>query len=113
MHARTLAHAKRMRHQPTYAEAALWRELRAHRFAGFKFKRQQPLGPYIVDFVCFGRHVIVELDGSQHLDTQLYDEGRTTWLNARGFSVLRFWNDDVLARTSFVLEAIWLALQER
>ncbi|MFC3551956.1 endonuclease domain-containing protein [Lysobacter cavernae] len=109
---RLLGHAKHMRHAPTAAEALLWRHLRAHRFAGFKFKRQQPLGPYIVDFVCFVRRLVIEVDGSQHLEAIGYDMARAGWLNAQGFRVLRFWNDEVLVRTELVLEAIWTTLHE-
>ena len=96
MQARLLDHAKHMRREPTKAEALLWRHLRAHRFSGFKFKRQQPLGTYIVDFVCFTGKVVVEVDGSQHGETQAYDAARTAWLELQGFRVLRFWNHDVL-----------------
>lgn len=110
---RLLSHARRMRHQPTDAEASVWRYLRAHRFAGFKFKRQQPIGPYIVDFVCFQQRLIVEIDGSQHQQNAEYDERRSRWLRSQGFTVLRFWNHDVLARADAVMEAILLALPER
>jgi adenine-specific DNA-methyltransferase len=99
-----------MRHAPTDAEAKMWRQLRAHRFANWKFKRQQPIGHYIVDFACFASMLIIELDGGQHGEQRAYDDRRTHWLNARGFTVLRFWNDDVLADTQTVLDAIWQAL---
>ena len=110
---RLLSHAKRMRREPTIAEALLWQRLRAHRFAGFKFKRQQPIGRYIVDFVCFAKHVVIEVDGSQHGEAAGYDEQRSKWLASQGFVVLRFWNDEVLAKADLVLDAIWDALQER
>ena len=114
MQERLLKHAKQMRSAPTEAESLLWHRLRAHRFDGYKFKRQQPLGRYVLDFVCFGHKLVVEIDGSQHLDADAsaYDSTRTTWLNSQGFRVLRFWNDDVLARSELVLDAIWDALQE-
>ena len=101
-----LSHAKRMRHSPTDAEMRLWRNLRAGRLTGYKFRRQQPIGRYIVDFVCFEAQLVVEVDGGQHLDAQLADSVRTGWLERQGFRILRFWNDDVLLRTPLVLEEI-------
>lgn len=107
-----LAHAKRMRHTPTESEAALWRDLRAGRLAGHKFKRQQPIGIYIVDFVCFARKLVVEADGGQHVDLRSRDELRTAWLRSQGFHVLRFWNDDVFKRTAEVLDEVLRVLGE-
>ena len=99
----------------TDAELWLWRELRGRRFAGLKFRRQKPLGRYIVDFVCLERGLIVELDGGQHAEQVVYDRQRDAWLSAQGFVVLRFWNHDVLQQTDAVLERIrlWLEGQER
>lgn len=108
---RLLERAKWMRNNPTDAERRLWSILRNKRLAAFKFKRQQILPPYIVDFVNFERRVIVEADGSQHANNK-YDERRDAWLRAQGFVVLRFWNNDVLARTDQVGEAIWHALYQ-
>jgi len=101
--------AKTMPHTPTKAEAALWRRLRAGRLLGFKFKRQQPLGPYIVDFVCFEEKLVIEVDGGQHAD--IVDATRTQWLNDQRFRLLRFWNDEILAREDDVLDAIIRALR--
>jgi len=98
--------AKRLRHGMTDAERVLWREVRAHRFAGFKFKRQEPLGLYVVDFVCYEAKLIIELDGGQHANQQEADAERTRWLESRGFRVVRFWNNDVLANTSGVMQEI-------
>jgi very-short-patch-repair endonuclease len=95
--------AKTLRRHSTDAESLLWRHLRGHRFAGWKFKRQQPLGPYIVDFVCFAARVVVEVDGGQHLESEA-DAARDAWLGQQGFKVLRFWNSDVLLKTEIVLE---------
>jgi len=100
-----------MRREPTDAEALLWRYLRGGRLAGCRFRRQQPLGRFIVDFVCFEKAVIVEVDGGQHLEAQAADAARTRWLKARGFQVVRFWNDDVLMRSGHVLEEIVRVLQ--
>ena len=98
-----------MRSHPTDAEAALWRQLRAGRFSSFKFKRQQPMEHYIVDFVCLGQRLVIEVDGGQH-DASV-DSERTQWLRDHGFRVMRFWNDEVLKREEDVPAAILTALQ--
>ena len=103
--------AKSMRSGMTDAEQQLWMHLRAHRFQGYKFKRQQPLGPYIVDFACFGARLIVETDGGQHLENPR-DVKRDEWFKANGYRVLRFWNNQVLQETESVLETILHAVQE-
>lgn len=90
----------------TDAERILWQLLRAGRLAGFKFKRQQPLGRYIVDFVCFEAKLIIELDGGQHQDAVVQDVVRDAWLKAQGFSVLRFWNNEFLQNRAGCLESI-------
>ncbi len=99
-----------MRHEPTDAERKFWFAVRARRFCGYKFKRQHPIGPYIVDFVCLDHHLIVELDGGQHADQVAYDAERAAYLNARGFRVLRYWNDEFLRTPDVILEDIWRAL---
>jgi very-short-patch-repair endonuclease len=76
----------------------------------FKFKRQVPIGVYILDFVCLEKRLIIELDGSQHLDNQIYDQNHTAWLTEQGFKVLRLWNHDVFQQISSILEAIMKAL---
>jgi very-short-patch-repair endonuclease len=101
-----LDRARHMRRAPTEAEATLWRHLRAGRLQDHKFKRQQPIGPCIVDFVCFVKKVIVEIDGGQHVDQRVYDEARTRWLERQGFQVLRCRNDDVLLRRELVLDEV-------
>ncbi|KLI99109.1 endonuclease domain-containing protein [Luteimonas sp. FCS-9] len=105
------AFAKTLRRNMTEAERLLWCHLRAHRFDGQKFRRQQPIGPYIADFVHFGARLIVEADGGQHAESSR-DAVRDAWLKAQGFQVLRFWNHDILQHTESVLEAIWNALRE-
>ncbi len=75
-------------------------------------RRQEPIGKYIVDFLCYRRRLVVELDGGQHQEQADYDNERTRWLKSRGFKVIRFWNDDVLKETDGVLEAILIALRE-
>ena len=104
MQERLLKFAKSMRHKPTDSEAAMWKHLRAGRLSGFKFKRQQPIGTYIVDFVCFEHALVVEIDGGQHVECT--DAERSRWLEGQGFRVLRFWNNDVLQRADDVLEMI-------
>ena len=96
---------KRLRQEMTDAERVLWRRLRAKRLLGEKFRRQQPLGPYVVDFVHFGARLIVEADGGQH-DGAVADRVRDAWLAGQGFRVLRFWNHDILQNTEAVLERI-------
>jgi very-short-patch-repair endonuclease len=108
-----LANAKTMRSTQTPAEQHLWYHLRANRFMGLKFKRQTPLGPYIVDFICLERGVIIEVDGGQHGDDVAYDGRRDQWLASQGFVVLRFWNHDVLNQTEMVLESIRQVVEER
>jgi len=97
--------ARQLRRNMTEAEKRLWYHLRGRRLNGAKFKRQQEIGRYIVDFVCFGTRLVIELDGGQHLDSEA-DRIRDAWLRKQGFEVLRFWNNDVLENTSAVLERI-------
>ena len=81
--------------------------------AGFKFRRQHSVGPYICDFACVEASIIVELDGSQHVEQSDYDARRDSFLRLNGFRVLRFWNNDVLAQTDVILETIFEALHRR
>jgi len=96
----------------TDAERRLWYRLRAHRFGGYKFKRQVPIGPYVVDFACLNHGLVVELDGGQHSE-DIKDAARDEFLRAKGFRVLRFWNNDALKNTSAILEAILKNLHGR
>lgn len=105
-----LDNAKVLRRNQTDAEQKLWYHLRAHRFMGRKFKRQKPVGRYIVDFVCLEEKLIVELDGGQNVERVAYDHERDTWLRNEGYTVLRFWNHEVLGEMEGVLERIRLAL---
>jgi very-short-patch-repair endonuclease len=98
--------AKKLRKSSTEAENRLWRRLRARQMAGFKFRRQQPIGRYVVDFVSFEGKLIVELDGGQHKAQELQDRERDEWLGSRGYSVLRFWNNEVFENLEAVLEVI-------
>ncbi|TDY04009.1 endonuclease domain-containing protein [Thiohalophilus thiocyanatoxydans] len=98
--------AKQLRSSQTPAEELLWLYLRAHRFMGLKFKRQKPIGHYIVDFVCHSPKIIIEIDGGQHVEQEEYDQRRALVLKQKGFTVLRFWNNEVLKETEPVLEKI-------
>lgn len=102
--------AKRMRREPTEAEAKLWSMLRGQRLGGLKFKRQEQLGDFIVDFVCFGARLIIEADGAQHSESER-DAVRDDWLREQGFRVLRFWNNDVLSNPDGVARVILEAAQ--
>ena len=94
-----------MRAAPTDAELRLWRLLRDRRLNGVKFRRQVPVGPYIVDFLCVGAKLIVEADGSQHAES-LRDKVRDAYLTNQGWKVLRFWNNEVVQNREGVLETI-------
>ena len=98
--------AKVLRQNLTDAEHALWYRIRAQRLAGLKFKRQEPMGRYIVDFVCHESKLIIELDGGQHADQLVADNLRTRFLESRAYRVLRFWNDEVLKNMEGVLEVV-------
>ena len=104
-----LVHAKALRTRQTDAEIKLWSHLRGHRLNGYKFKRQARLASFIVDFACLEARLIIELDGSQHLESEA-DQHRDRMLLNQGYRVLRFWNDAVLKETEAVLEVILAAL---
>jgi very-short-patch-repair endonuclease len=101
--------ARELRKNMTDAERRLWGRLRGREFGNFKFRKQSPIGGFIVDFVCFELKLIVELDGDQHARSVEEDSARTGWLKSQGFRVLRFWNHEVYE--DMVMEAIWLGLQ--
>ena len=107
----TLTRAKALRRGQTEAEKTLWSALRVGRLCGHKFRRQQPIGPFIADFVCQAARLIVELDGSQHLDS-VHDRCRDAFLRSRGYRVLRFWNSDLQTNRAGVLEAILAAVSD-
>lgn len=101
--------ARYLRQNMTNAEASLWHHLRNRALMGCKFRRQHPVGPYIVDFACIERKLVVELDGGQHVDAPA-DAARTRWIEANGHRVLRFWNNDALVQQQVVLAVIFEAL---
>ena len=98
--------ARQLRHEQTDAERVLWNVLRNRQVLNLKFRRQHPIGNYIADFCCIEKGLIVELDGSQHLERAKLDEERTKWLNSHGFEVLRFWNDEVASNPEGAVEQI-------
>ena len=108
--AKRLGYAKQMRSTPTPWEHQLWQELRTKRFAGIKFKRQQSIGPYIVDFVALSPKLIIELDGGQHDSQREYDALRDNFLKVNGFAVVRIWNSEWAENRTGALEQIWLSI---
>lgn len=98
--------AKELRNEPTEAERILWSRLKQSKMSDYKFRRQQPVGSYIVDFVCFSKSLIVELDGGQHHDQKVWDIRRDAWLKSEGFTVLRFWNNDVTENLESIASVI-------
>jgi very-short-patch-repair endonuclease len=104
------ARAQRLRSNSTIAESRLWNRLRSRAVNGFKFVRQEPIGPYVVDFVCRERRLVIEIDGGQHADSKR-DQIRDSWLKEHNYQVLRFWNNDVLRNTNGVLEVIAQSLR--
>ncbi len=108
---RTRDRARELRREMTDAERLLWAHIRRRQVFGHRFRRQQPIGRYIVDFVCLEKRVIVELDGGQHMEQETYDAERTRWLEGRGYRVLRFWNNQVFDEIEGVLKVISDALE--
>lgn len=107
---KVFSHAKELRHNTTPAEQKLWAALRAHQIENVHFRRQHAIGPYVVDFCCIKKKLIIELDGGQHLEQQAYDNERTQFLQTKGYRVLRFWNKDVLSDMNGVMKVILDAL---
>ncbi len=104
-------HARELRKNPTNSETRLWWHLRSKQLGGFRFRRQQAMGPYIVDFFCPEARLVVEVDGGQHAWNEAEDAARTDWLERRGYRVLRFWNNAVIENIDGVVLAILEALR--
>ncbi len=102
---------RKLRNEMTDAERALWKALQGRQMAGYKFRRQHPFENYILDFVCLEKMLVIEVDGSQHVEQAAYDEERTRQLTRAGFRVVRFWNNEVLTQIDAVKERIWGELQ--
>ena len=102
---KSIARARTLRASQTDAERLLWRHLRNRGLQGWKFRRQRSIGPYVADFVCMEARLIIEVDGSQHMECRS-DTKRTAYLESKGFRILRFWNNEVLGRAGAVLSSI-------
>jgi very-short-patch-repair endonuclease len=100
--------AKELRKRSTDAEKLIWKHLRLKQLEGLKFRRQQPIYTYIVDFVCFDKRIVIEVDGGQHSEEKEKDSERDNYLRKKGFEVLRFWNNEVFTNIEGVLEVIRL-----
>ena len=101
----------KLRHRMTDAEQLLWQAVRSRQLGGYKFRRQHPFHDFILDFVCLEKRIVVEIDGGQHAESQESDKMRSEQLIKAGFSILRFWNHEVLCEINTVKERIWLELQ--
>jgi very-short-patch-repair endonuclease len=107
-----IANARTLRKKSTDAERLLWKHLRMRQLGAYKFRRQQPIGDYIVDLICLEKKLIIELDGGQHTDNVNYDEKRSTWLEECGYRVLRYWNHDVLKTPEVVMANILVEIEK-
>ena len=105
-------HARDLRKNMTDAERLLWSCIRRRQVGGVKFRRQAPIGQYIVDFASFEAMLVIELDGGQHVEQKEYDWRRSEWLSAQGFKVMRFWNHEVFEDLDAVLDVIWRELAD-
>jgi very-short-patch-repair endonuclease len=110
--AMSIDNARRLRKDATDAERKLWSALRHKQIEGFKFRRQVPIGEFVADFACLSQRLIIEADGGQHDAEREKDAARTAWLNARGYRVIRFWNNDVLDNLEGVVQTILIALHD-
>ncbi len=110
--AKAFSRARQLCRNMTEAEAKIWTHLRAHRMGAVHFRRQHAIRHYIVDFCAPRQKLIIELDGSHHLEQAEYDEGRTRFLESKGYKVLRFWNNDVMKNIDSVLTVVWDTLRD-
>jgi very-short-patch-repair endonuclease len=106
----TINNARALRKRMTDAEQLLWRNLRSRNMSGLNFRRQHCIESFIADFACVEKKLIIEVDGGQHAENTAQDADRTAYLNSQGWTVMRFWNNEVLQTTEAVLEAIYNAI---
>jgi very-short-patch-repair endonuclease len=115
MHKRTspkvFGHAKQLHRNMMPAEVKLWARLRSHRLEGIHFRNQHAIGNYVVDFCAPRKKLIIELDGSQHIEQEGYDKERTEYLESKGYIVIRFWNNDVMKDVDSVIRAIMQVME--
>lgn len=104
--------ARSLRRNLTDAERRLWSALRGRRLQGYKFRRQHPEGPFVLDFACIEHRLAIEVDGGQHADSEA-DHRRTPWLESQGWRVLRFWNNEILSNTEGGVATILRALERK
>ena len=109
---KTMRRAGELRKEPTPAEQKLWAYLRGNRLNGVNFRRQHAIGNFIVDFVSIKNKLVIELDGSQHLDQEEYDAERTAYLESQGYKVIRFWNNQIMNDINGAVRSIEIALTE-
>jgi very-short-patch-repair endonuclease len=108
-----LPNARKLRQEQTDAEKTFWNQVKDRRLEGHKFRRQVPIDPYIVDFMCLEKRLVVEIDGGQHDENRAKDDHRTRYIEQQGFRVIRFWNNDVLQNMPGVLEIVLASLGRR
>ena len=106
---RKTTRARQLRRAQTDAEKRLWYRLNNRQLAGCKFVRQEPIGPYFADFVCREHRIVIELDGSQHAESE-YDRVRDAFMTERGYRVMRFWNNEIMTNLDGIVETIYVAL---
>lgn len=111
--AQQVTRSRKLRSTLTDAEQLLWRHLRQKQMAGIKFRRQHPVGPYVIDFACLSAKLAIEIDGGQHAEMKSKDTRRDAFLIQKGFRVLRFWNNEVLGNIEGVMERIWATASEK
>jgi very-short-patch-repair endonuclease len=102
--------ARDLRRNLTNAERRLWSQLRLRQIEGHRFRRQRPVGPYVVDFICLEQRLVIEVDGGQHAERTSQDAKRDAWLRSQGYRILRYWNNEVLSQTEGVVQVIMGAL---
>lgn len=105
--------ARELRRNSTEAERRLWSRLRKRQLDGVRFRRQVPIGPYVVDFACLAERLVVEIDGGQHALDADRDAARTAWLETRGYRILRFWNNEMLENLEGVCGRVLQSLREQ